>query len=118
MKKLLGIVVLGLLLSGNAYAKENYFKCINIDGKERSYILTIDLHKKIMNRASIEYKIIRVDDTEIYGRIENPNRTLLIVFDRFSADLTFMALAKKQKGESTEILDKAKYNCEKIEKVL
>ena len=29
MKKLLGIIVLGLLLSGNTYAAENY-KCISV----------------------------------------------------------------------------------------
>jgi len=45
MKKLLGIVVLCLLLSGNAYAKATAFKCINIDGTEREYILSIDLKK-------------------------------------------------------------------------
>ena len=46
MKKLLGIVVLGLLLSGNAYADPTKFKCINKDGTEREYILSIDLKKE------------------------------------------------------------------------
>ena len=34
MKKLLGIVVLGLLLSGNAYAEVVYLKCIRTDQKK------------------------------------------------------------------------------------
>ena len=118
MKKLSAILVLGLLFNTTANAKESYFKCINVEGKERSYILTIDLHKKIMKRASVEYEIIRVDETEIYGEIKKPNRRLLIVFDRFTAELTFYATAPKQKGENTKILDKAIYKCDKIERVL
>ena len=61
MKKLLGIVVLGLLLSWNAYADPTKFKCINNDGKEREYVLTIDLKKEI-KRAGIPYEIIFVEE--------------------------------------------------------
>jgi hypothetical protein len=39
MKKLLGIVVLGLLLGGNAYSKDIYIKCMvnYIDNKQYLY---------------------------------------------------------------------------------
>jgi len=52
MKKLLGIVVLGLLLSGNAYAQQIEFKNCkyphpHMSGAER-FTLTIDLDKKII----------------------------------------------------------------------
>jgi len=36
MKKLLGIIVLGLLLSGNAYAEEIYYKCVIKMGLSRA----------------------------------------------------------------------------------
>ena len=71
MKKLLAIMVLSLLLSGNAYADPTKFKCINKDGTEREYILSIDLKKEEIKLAGthsqdshrtqhveIEYRII------------------------------------------------------------
>ena len=62
MKKILGIVVLGLLLSGCSQNQEAQFRCINKDGKEREYVLTINLKDKIMMRAGIPYKIDEVED--------------------------------------------------------
>ena len=46
---------MGLLLSGNAYADPTKFKCINKDGTEREYILSIDLKKEEIKRAGIIY---------------------------------------------------------------
>ena len=52
MKKLLGIVILGLLLSGNAYAvKLN--KCYWADHKEKELIETKFNDKKFMKNAEL-----------------------------------------------------------------
>ena len=48
MKKLLGIIVLGLLLSGNAYAKKVYLNCSFING---SFV-----DKEYKNEKTIDYK--------------------------------------------------------------
>ena len=48
-------MVLGLLLSGNAYADPTKFKCINKDGTEREYILSIDLKKEEIKHVGIIY---------------------------------------------------------------
>ncbi len=50
LKKLLGIVVLGLLLSGNAYADQISFFCkSNIDSGK--YPLVVDIDKKKNNSS-------------------------------------------------------------------
>ena len=57
MKKLLGIVVLGLLLSGNAYAKTLILNCPQIVlGQNLGSIYYIDTIKKSVGRAYIDKK--------------------------------------------------------------
>ena len=49
MKKLLGIAVLGLLLSGNAYAELLKYNCTNVSGGGITYIKynkLVDIEKK------------------------------------------------------------------------
>ena len=48
MKKLLGIVVLSLLLSGNAYSEQTLILCTKNDGKDKgfSHSYLIDTEKK------------------------------------------------------------------------
>ena len=48
MKKLLGIVVLGLLLSGNVYAKDVKLICTDIKDEGISHILIINDNKKTL----------------------------------------------------------------------
>ena len=45
MKKFLYLIFFFLLLGGNAYAEATSFKCLNTDGTEAEYILSIDLKK-------------------------------------------------------------------------
>jgi len=51
MKKLLGIVVLGLLMSGNGYAENKVVKLVCIDPNETSFPLFIEIH----NFGSIKF---------------------------------------------------------------
>ena len=71
MKKFLYLIFFFLLLGGNAYAEATSFKCININGKEAEYILSIDLKKKLINRAGIPYKIIKITDRALQAKNEN-----------------------------------------------
>ena len=48
MKKLLGIIVLGLLLSGNVYAKDVKLICTDIKDEGISHILIINDNKKTL----------------------------------------------------------------------
>jgi len=55
MKKLLGIVVLGLLLSGNAYAKEYNLTCREtgrISSEPLSFIFEENLNKTYVRRVT------------------------------------------------------------------
>ena len=117
MKKLLGILVLGLLLSSCSQNQEAQFRCINKDGKEREYILTINLKDKIMMRAGIPYKIDEVDETHIVGLNENKGFKNKIIFNRHTGELYFRSL--KLNNDNTEtISDTASFTCVKSEKLI
>ena len=94
MKKLLGIVVLGLLLSGNAYSKEVLLKkCFNLayqnsfDEKQNYYYFKIDTSKKIMHSIVnwkkkpdnapkvhiVKYKLNYIDNNIAQGVIVEEN---------------------------------------------
>ena len=80
MKKLLGIVVLGLLLSGNAYSEETRLICTHEKKKPR--ILTFN----IKNKSAKEYfgpdpvfNVFRyvavITDENLFFKIDDINRT-------------------------------------------
>jgi len=116
MKKLLAIVVLSLLWSGNTLAAPVVFICKNIDGKEREYTLVIDLKKKIMNRAGVIYKIIKVNEQSIYGEIEreNDDYRLDLIFNRFSGSLRWYKFSYK----ANIVTSFSDYSCKKGKKLI
>ena len=116
MKKLLAIVVVGLLWSGNALAEPVVFICKNIDGKEREYTLVIDLKKKIMNRAGVIYKIIKVNEQSIHGEIEreNDDYRLDLIFNRFSGALRWYKFSYK----ANIVTSVADFSCKKGKKLI
>tara|TARA_B100000767_G_C19468286_1_gene410971 strand:+ start:174 stop:527 length:354 start_codon:yes stop_codon:yes gene_type:complete len=117
MKKLLGIVVLGLLLNGCSQNQKAQFRCINKDGKEREYILSINLKDKIIMRAGVPYKINEVDETHIVGLNKNKEYENKIIFNRHTGELYFRSL--KLNGSEAETLnDTASYTCIKSEKLI
>ena len=72
MKKLLGIIVLGLLLSGNAYAKEFKFtKIINLDKPWGSSF--INDNEMIFTEKSGKIKIINIKNRNEYKIKHNLN---------------------------------------------
>ena len=118
MKKLLGIVVLGLLLSGNAYADPTKFKCINNDGKEREYVLTIDLKKKEIKRAGIPYEIIFVEENTIAATNENAQFSNLINFQRYTGDMDLQIYWKNPPEGQVRLKEIVYYSCKLMKKLI
>ena len=121
MKKLLTIIFLGFF-SGNTYAEATSFKCINIDGKEAEYILSIDLKKKLINRAGIPYKIIKITDTALQAKNENAEFSNLLIFNRYSGKIQLQIYYKKKytgaEKNDLNLKELAHYRCKKTEKLI
>lgn len=115
MKRFLAIIVLGLMFSGCSKNQEANFKCINKDGKEREYLLFINLKDKIMMRASVPYKIIEVDQEHISGINKNNQYENKLIFNRHTGDLYFSSW---KKNENVRPADTASYKCVKSEKLI
>jgi hypothetical protein len=96
MKKLLGIVVLGLFFFQIAFAKPNHFQCkSNVD---KEFIIEIDLLKKNMNIFGNNYSIFEISDKEIVGKkrgINGDDIFRIVTFDRYTAKLTFIAFGEE-----------------------
>ncbi|MDA9202545.1 hypothetical protein N9O46_00155 [Candidatus Pelagibacter ubique] len=79
MKKLLGIIVLGLLLSGNAYA-ETVLRCeIDPEWNSERVTVEINLKKKILFMNGYSYDIETIGDRAIVAKKENK----IIKLDRY-----------------------------------
>ena len=118
MKKLLSIVVLGLLLSGSAYADPTKFKCINKDGTERKYILSIDLKKEEIKRAGVIYKIIIIDENVIAAENENAQYSNLMNFQRYSGDMSLQIRRKNPIEGQTRLKEEVSYSCKLMKKLI
>ena len=86
MKKLLGIVVLGLLLSENAYSHDDpnhsYLKCSNAGG-DYKYI-EIDFKKKtLFDRYGQLYEIVSVDKLYLIAK----RKDIILTINRYSGIL-------------------------------
>ena len=118
MKKLLSILVLSLLSSGNAYAESTKFKCINNDGKERDYLLSIDLKKKEIKRAGIPYEIIIVDENTIAATNENAQFSNLINFQRYTGDMDLQIYWKNPPEGKPKLKEIVYYSCKLMKKLI
>ncbi|MDC0617825.1 hypothetical protein OAO85_00645 [Candidatus Pelagibacter sp.] len=117
MKKLLGIVILGLLLSGSAYAhNEDKFIYLTCENYSSSYHVHIDFKKKIVGSYNLkeggtEYKIYQTTERWISAKaIDNENERILI--HRYVLDAVFQEF-KDDKWEDTY---NGNFECEKISK--
>ena len=76
MKKLLGIVVLGLLLSGNAYAEKIILNCKGeILGTKYDDYYIVDTSKKTLKISFGETVNVRINDKEILMADLNTNKS-------------------------------------------
>ena len=119
MKKLFGIVVLGLLLSGcneNTLTDERVvLNCINKVGSKNQ--LVIDLDENTMEYYKWTYTITSVSETEITAdnldRLVTPGALRhYLVFNRYGGDFNMQWVYSDGKIHSN-----FKSNCKKTEKV-
>mgnify|MGYP006124198107 CR=1 FL=1 len=122
MKKLLGIVVLGLLLSGNAYAhiedKFVYLVCETQNyNNSTTYELHLDFKKKTVSsynmssKESTEYKISNTTERWISAKaIDNENEKIII--HRYVGEAK---LQEFKDGKWKDIFN-GSLQCEKIKK--
>ena len=102
MKKVLGIVVLGLLLSTNAYSleKKASFKCDGLgkDDNIKDIPFAINLNNYTMDWGW-GYKIIEINDEKIVGYSdgskEGDNDRRELTFDRYTGELFFIYMGVK-----------------------
>ena len=102
MKKLLGILVLGLLSFNinNVIAAERVtsFSCGTIDGPSEGISLSIDLDKRTMEFGLPKYKITSISDDVIIalspGKDNGKNFEKKLTFDRYTGKLTLIHYTK------------------------
>lgn len=89
MKKLLGIVFLGLILNGNAYAEPVHFLCEKNKKlfSEGEYPLMVDIDKKKMIRGYTDYEM-KVNEGYLTGiyEVSKTNR-IIISLNRYNLEL-------------------------------
>ena len=99
MKKFLGIIVLGLLLSGNAYAKEEVLRCslkTKIDGPDIRTEVEVNLSKKMIWVDGNKYNIILIGERVI--KAESDNSNVKISIDRFDGLMSLQAASSNFLG--------------------
>ena len=102
MKKLLGILVLGLLSFNiiNAIASERIFSfsCGTTDASSEGIILSIDLDKNSMEFGLPKYKITSISDNVITalspGKDDGKNFKKTLTFHRNTGELTLIHYTK------------------------
>ena len=118
MKKLLGIMVLSLLLSGNASAhnEDKFVFLICEDDFNAMYEVHIDFKKKTVSsfnmksRNSIEYKITKTTERWISAKaIDNDNKRIII--HRYLGEAEFQEFKNGEWKETSYDLE-----CKKIKK--
>ena len=93
IKKLLGIIVLGLLLSGNAYAKDTNLVCENKKSKRKTHII---FNEKLAKEELIlsmdiwaDYKSVEITEKYLKFRNFNGDKFSEWIINRYSGEAAF-----------------------------
>jgi hypothetical protein len=121
MKKLLGIVALGLLLSSNAYANIIILNCKNLmkevaEGTEYS-TMRIDFKSKTIDTGhgkQLLSKIVEVDDAYLKASYMGFDTDTLYI-DRYTGIAKVISIYKVEGQKKIEIIES--YKCEKVKKL-
>ena len=134
MKKLLGIVVLGLLFSGNAYAKTTFIKCTKDSGYQRTFIFEINDRKKDIklvdgigvdedkktikefskNSIDLEYDgIITYNLDENNKLVPNKEQYISILISRMTGQMHYLM----NERNNDKMLTMEKFTCKKAEPI-
>ena len=128
MKKLLGIVVLGLLLSGNAYANVKILECkqiVEIDADIGEDIIIKHIVKINLDSKSIEtyctscnnddktlYEILKVTDDSIDSKsLKELPGTQILSLDRYTLELIYRFYDADAAFQGGSV-----FECDKLEK--
>ena len=132
MKKLLGILVLGLLLSGNAYADKKFLVCSSdnkvIEKGVKEFLTSINLDDNFLMINYKKFNIISVHDDEIMADFilkkqnsEYYNHTT-IWLNRFTGlmDYKIQKYKRNNQGsiENLKTYDLIKFNCKPKKKMI
>lgn len=107
MKKLLSIIFVLLLLSGNGYADKHhhFFECKEIGGNNWMVELEIDLKKNKVFRDGTAYEIGEKDDLLIYAKKKVGDKLMSSLnINRYNGKLNIWI-----RGE-----DSVQFNCKKL----
>ena len=108
MKKLLGIIVLGLLLSGNAYA-DKVLKVCTHQTNGYNYPLLMDFDSMILTLGPFsEVNINNIEDTHIFAGAKTSTSNIYFAYHRYNNELTHSILTKDNK----DIIKTDTFNCE------
>ena len=134
MKKFLGIVVLSLLLSGNAYAKTTFIKCTKDSGYQRTFIFEINDRKKDIklvdgigvdedkktikefskNSIDLEYDgIITYNLDENNKMVPNKEQYISILISRMTGQMHYLM----NERNNDKMLTMEKFTCKKAEPI-
>ena len=108
MKKLLGIVVLGLLLSGNAYSEQTLILCTQDEGKDKGFSKSylIDTEKKQIyfnnNKTSKNFQEI---NNIIRYETESDSYEYIAELDRFTGKKKVLWRPKDKKKQKKNGLE-------------
>jgi len=116
MKKLLSILVLGLLLSGNAYADKILLVCQTEGRSEKPYYVSLDLSNKILNTAKGGlFKITSISNTNVIAerkqKISEKSYIAKIVLDRQRGDMIFQNSIKDPNTNEWIIIENINFYC-------
>jgi hypothetical protein len=134
MKKLLGILVLGLLLSGNAYADKKFLVCSSdnkvIEKGVKEFLTSINLDDNFLMINNKKFNITSVNDEEIKAVLEIKkknseyfNRTRTSIWlNRFTGlmDYKIQNYKRNNQGsiENLKTYDHIKFNCKPKKKMI
>ena len=134
MKKLLGIVVLGLLFGGSAYAKTTFIKCTKDSGYQRTFIFEINDRKKDIklvdgigvdedkktingfskNSIDLEYDgIITYNLDENNKMVPNKEQYISILISRMTGQMHYLM----NERNNDKMLTMEKFTCKKAEPI-
>ena len=112
MKKILGVIVLGLLLSGNAYAEVMKFECTQPDNKKLKYIkYKIDLDN---SKASSEWVFKGKFETDTYIIKSKDSEKVELISKRWPEQHWYFYYATNQNGVDVNNSWTSIQNCKKI----
>ena len=110
MKKLLSIIVLGLLLSESAYSKENVIvlDCLDQSRNDKIEIQIFLKEKEVFNGYDV-FELVELEQTFLKAKSFDKE----YVIDRFTGYMVEFSIRNKQRVQASKV----EWGCTKIERM-